>query len=706
MSFEEKQVQEVRYRDQLLDDLLNQQFVYSSGPYEAHIQFSNFCNMSCIMCWDGRNPPTEKAPPKLLEKISQQVAPHLSVITPYSGSEPLVLSWNETREMAVDKSVLLCITTNCQYLDEKLFNELVGITETLFLSIDSHIPEVMEIIRPGGNIKKVFENLATTARLSKQHNVECIVNLVLLTHNAPHLSETIEYLADLGIETVNVIQMLDVNGRSGYLDPLLHFSQEYIAWVKQRCLDAAKAKQIRLIWSVTGCYQYDYRPSSFVPPLDRKSWNDENDDRMRRMFPGFCRNVFNRPLIDRHGIVAPCCYATQGQLSLGNLNELDFDQIWNGSSAQDLRRGMLTGDVPTHCSSCRYIDVISPLQELEFATDIDAEFSRNRRGSSSVEPLLRASDRQHGNRFESAPELRLRHLGHPIKEFHFAFSLAGESEEVHREILQPSEVEDGILSFQIPEDLWAKFKTNVGYWWNVWAVPEDRRQPIFRFPDHSVMIRHQAIPRISGSQLKYTSDGSLPIIDLGVSKELGWATPDLTPSRPETLVSPQKRRGSNLAKASTEKQNSKQGGLWNRIVGRRSIRNDLQEAILDGYLDKISEEREYIHIVGWLLLKTGPADSIKIVTDSGKTIKAQPVVRPDIEMGFPQLVLSCNSGFEAKIKRADITTEFGYQFSIIAVHNEETVCRINIERITTPGESALIDAGPWWFGNSANLTIR
>ena len=250
-------IRDRRYRDQLLDDLLNQQFVYASGPYEAHIQFSNFCNMSCIMCWDGRNPPTEKAPPKLLEKISQQVAPHLSVITPYSGSEPLVLSWNETREMAVDKSVLLCITTNCQYLDEKLFNELVGITETLFLSIDSHIPEVMEIIRPGGNIKKVFENLATTARLSKQHNVECIVNLVLLTHNAPHLSETIEYLADLGIETVNVIQMLDVNGRSGYLDPLLHFSQEYIAWVKQRCLDAAKAKQIRLIWSVTGCYQYD-----------------------------------------------------------------------------------------------------------------------------------------------------------------------------------------------------------------------------------------------------------------------------------------------------------------------------------------------------------------------------------------------------------------------------------------------------------------
>ena len=220
------------------------------------------------------------------------------------------------------------------------------------------------------------------------------------------------------------------------------------------------------------------------------------------------------------------------------------------------------------------------------------------------------------------------------------------------------------------------------------------------------MIRHQAIPRLPDSKLKYTSDGSLPIIDLGVSKELGWATPDITPSRPETIVSPQKRKVSNLTKASIEKQNSNHGGIWNKIIGGRSRRNNVHDAILDGYLDKISEEREYIHIVGWLLLKTGPADSIKIVTDDGKTIKAQSVVRPDIEMGFPQITLSCNSGFEAKIKRTSINTEFGYQFSIVANQTEETVCRINIERITTPGESALMDAGPWWFGNSANLTIR
>ena len=41
------------------------------------------------------------------------------------------------------------LTTNVQFLDEQKFDEAKDITETLFLSIDSHIPEVFEKIRPG-----------------------------------------------------------------------------------------------------------------------------------------------------------------------------------------------------------------------------------------------------------------------------------------------------------------------------------------------------------------------------------------------------------------------------------------------------------------------------------------------------------------------------------------------------------------------------
>ena len=318
------------------------------------------------MCWNGNNPPTRKTDANLLERIGEQLGPHLSVVTPYSGSEPLVLTWEETRQMALKYGILLCVTTNVQFLDEEKFHELKDITETLILSIDSHIPEVFEKIRPRGNSKKVFANLATTAKLSVEHNLECIVNIVLLTQNAPMLTDTLNYLADLGIQNVNIIQLLDVNGDSRMYDPLLHYSAEYISWLKQSSIATAKQRKFRLIWSVSGYAEYDYRAKGHIEPKARKDWNDDWDEKMKLFFPRFCRNAYGRLRIDSEGDVSPCCYATQGELSLGNLQTQNFDEIWNSTEAQDLRRGMYSGDVPALCQSCRYHDLVKPFSSLPF----------------------------------------------------------------------------------------------------------------------------------------------------------------------------------------------------------------------------------------------------------------------------------------------------------------------------------------------------
>jgi sulfatase maturation enzyme AslB (radical SAM superfamily) len=89
-------------RAKLDAELLAKRLTFESRPYHAHVQFSNFCNMSCVMCWDGGNPPLEKMSPQVLEKLATQVAPSLSVITPHDGSEPLLVSWDETRRIAAD----------------------------------------------------------------------------------------------------------------------------------------------------------------------------------------------------------------------------------------------------------------------------------------------------------------------------------------------------------------------------------------------------------------------------------------------------------------------------------------------------------------------------------------------------------------------------------------------------------------------------
>ena len=751
-TFEQKTEQEIRYRHSLLDDLLNQRTHFASGPYEAHIQYSNFCNMSCIMCWDGRNPPTKKTSAELIKLVDDQIAPHLSVITPYSGSEPLVLSWDETRHTATTTSTLLCITTNCQYLDEARFDELKDITETLLLSIDSHIPEIFGIIRPGGNVEKVFKNLESTARLSKQHGVECIVNIVLMTYNAPHLDQTIEYLGDLGIESVNIIQMLDVNGRSRHFDALLHFSQEYVDWIKKRCVEMTEKKKMRLIWSVAGCTHYDFRPTTRVQPMARKSWNDAWDRRMRRMFPGFCKMAMNRLRVDGEGDVAPCCYAIQGELSLGNLNEKPFEEIWNGNESQDLRRGMLCGDVPAHCSSCRYIDPIGPQQGLSFFDtvdqqlrvefrNVDAAVLKSADGSEAndkevelpIATSLKILGPNHAERLETAPELLIADPLQEISEFRLVLSLAGESDELHSMTIQPTAREGNILRFAVTDDVWQKLRTNVGYWWNIWAIPTDASMPILRSKKSPCFIRHLNLVRIEGSKLKYKDRGALPVIDLGVQKQLGWDKSTSAPDRPETEVkravvasaadktsdlsiANQGKRESASSPSIETKQMATPPPLWKRIAKavKRPKPTSQQPAepvvpkgnqnVLDGYIDQVAEYPDYLHVVGWKLLQTGPADVIEFESKDGQATKASVISRPDLAFAFPNLTGASDGGFEAKLRAKKFKTEYGYEFTIVAKCDGVELSRVHVSRFITDSTEEP-NAGPFWFGKSDRLTI-
>ena len=175
----------------LLDrDLIEKRLAFESGPYEAHVQFSNFCNMSCIMCWDGANPPLQRMDPVVLRKVREQIAPSLSVITPHSASEPLVASWEETLAFARDYSVQLALTTNTQFLDAAKLDELADHVEMVVMSIDSHLAEVFEKIRPGGKSAAVFENLPRAAAFCEERGIECMVQVVLMTENAPSMAET------------------------------------------------------------------------------------------------------------------------------------------------------------------------------------------------------------------------------------------------------------------------------------------------------------------------------------------------------------------------------------------------------------------------------------------------------------------------------------------------------------------------------------
>jgi radical SAM protein with 4Fe4S-binding SPASM domain len=519
---------EKRNRALLEEELLTKSFVFRSRPYEAHIQFSNVCNMSCIMCYDGWIPPVRRMSPDILRKVAEEFAPQLSVMIPYGGSEPLIVTWEQARDLAQQHSIEMRLTTNVQFLDEQKFEEAKGITETLFLSIDSHIPEVFEKIRPGSKPDQVFENLPLAARLSKENGLECLAQIVFMTENAPQLPETIAYLADVGIESVNVLQLLDVNGRSGRLDPLLHFSTDYVEWIKHKCIETTKEKGTRLIWNAGGKERHDFRPEK-VPPKLRKDWNHRWEQRMKRHLPGYCINVFNRVQIDADGTITPCAYATDDDLVLGQLSDATLGEIWNSPNAQDLRRAMLTRDLPSLCKTCMFTDLAPPEIYLPFAGEVPARLGRLRQ---TVDVTLTVEGPEHMTRAQDSPRFSVSPPREAVERWFLALALGGEAEQLQLHELTALVRGDGGVELELPDGAWSGMRTNLGYWWAIFGLSAERPGRTLRSSQIRCLVRHEPIARIDGSDLRYPDLGHLAPVDLGGRKEAGWRDTHDPQSRP------------------------------------------------------------------------------------------------------------------------------------------------------------------------------
>jgi hypothetical protein len=156
------------------------------------------------------------------------------------------------------------------------------------------------------------------------------------------------------------------------------------------------------------------------------------------------------------------------------------------------------------------------------------------RTKQSVEPRLVVKGPDHMIRTEDAPTIQIEDPGdESVDSYVLALSLGGESEQIEICPLTPSEDGEGDwLEFAVPAETWEKLGTNLGYWWAVFAVNVNEPQPVLRSTEIRCIVRHEPIPRIEGSTLRYL-DQVLPVADLGGEKEPGWAARDELPERPD-----------------------------------------------------------------------------------------------------------------------------------------------------------------------------
>ena len=512
---------EARNRALLESDLAEGRTVFDSRPHEAYVQFSNFCNMSCVMCHNGANPPLQRMSPQVLRRVEEELAPSLSVIIPHGASEPLIVGWDDARRLALENSIDLRVTTNVQFLDRQRFEEVQHVAESLFLSVDSHIPDVYARIRRRSRPDRVFANLRMAGRLADAAGLECLAQVVFMTENGPTLADTVRYFGSIGISNVNVLQLVDGNGQSGMLDPLLHFSPEYVASIKQHCIDAAHDGAMRLIWNVDGFERHDFRSVKVAPKL-RKDADHRWVQHMRRRHPGYCASAAMGVQVRTDGLVTPCCFTSERDLPLGHLGEQGFDEIWNGPAARDLRRAMQTWDYPEPCATCHMTRRVGTEVHLPFVGEMLERLGVDRR---NVDCVVEAAVPGHMTRTVAPPSLKLDRPRAKLDRWVIALAEGGQRGQL---ITFEAPAPPPQRRIPIPDAVWKQLRPNVGYWWAAFGIPSAQGGTVQRSRELRCLIRHQPHARIAGSPFTYSPATSAA----AESAPPTGAAPSAPPTRP------------------------------------------------------------------------------------------------------------------------------------------------------------------------------
>lgn len=89
-------------------------------------------------------------------------------------------------------------------------------------------------------------------------------------------------------------------------------------------------------------------------------------------------------------------------------------------------------------------------------------------------------------------------------------------------------------------------------------------------------------------------------------------------------------------------------------------------AWVQGFLDEVREETEGLHLTGWLLREDGALLTVELVAESGESIIAERVDRPDVVAAFPYTEGALSSGFAVFVPASGFAVGDEYQFTLEA----------------------------------------
>jgi len=284
----------------------------ASAPYRMDLALTYRCNNGCGHCYVGRPPDFPEIGlaewKQVIDRCWEAGIPH---ITFTGGEATLVPHLRELIEHAEDVGLVTGLLTNGRRLSDRAY--LDGLLEAgldhIQITIESHDEAIHDqMVCAEGAWRETVEGI----RNSVDADIYLMTNTTLTDLNVPHIEETIDFVADLGVPTVACNGLIFAGkGR----DVGIGIPEADLEPIMERVKDRADEHELRLIW---------YTPTRYCEfnPL-------EHDLGVKG-----CSAARYNMAIEPNGDVLPCQSYFQ---PMGNMLADPWEAIWDSALANHIR---------------------------------------------------------------------------------------------------------------------------------------------------------------------------------------------------------------------------------------------------------------------------------------------------------------------------------------------------------------------------------
>jgi radical SAM protein with 4Fe4S-binding SPASM domain len=319
-------------------------------PRELQLEVTGACNLACTMCLVSYRPKVGKREGSMPYEVFRRLVddlPGLERLTLQGLGEPLLAPGiMDMIAYASARGIAVGFNSNGQLLTPERSEQLVASgLAWLCISVDGAVSETYEAIRGGARFDRLERHVPALMAAIGRRGAGPDVSLVFVAmrRNIGELPDLVRLADRWGVRKVrvqNLSHSFDDTDPSGSYADIRRFAAEQALWTgSDHAREQATFEEAAAVAERIGV---ELR----LPRLEQPA-ADEGPVRRGCDWPWRSTYVTHR------GSVQPCCMVMgSDRVSLGDVQETPFGEIWEGEAYGDFRARLESDDPPEVCRGC------------------------------------------------------------------------------------------------------------------------------------------------------------------------------------------------------------------------------------------------------------------------------------------------------------------------------------------------------------------